>query len=232
MEKTSKKAKVLVWDLPTRVFHWLLAASFAGAFLTADSERLRDVHVTLGYTMLGLLAFRLLWGVIGTRYARFSSFAFGARSVLAYLRSLVTRSPRHYAGHNPAGSWATYALILLAVATGATGYATYNGIGGHWLEELHEGIANTLLAVVFVHIAGVLASSLIHRENLVRSMINGMKRGNPGEGIRYRHRIIAGALVLAVAAFWIGGTDFFARDPGSTPGAVLERKHGEHEAHG
>lgn len=232
MKKATENTKVLVWDLPTRVFHWLLAATFAGAFLTADSERLRDVHVTLGYTMLGLVAFRLLWGVIGTRYARFTSFAFGVGSVLDYLKSLFTRSPRKYLGHNPAGGWAIYALILFAVATGATGYATYNGIGGHWPGELHEGIANTLLAVVFVHIGGVLVSSLIHRENLVRSMINGVKRGNPGEGIRYRHRIIAVALVLAVAGFWIGGTGFFASDSGSAPNTMIARghaKHGEHD---
>jgi len=232
METTTKQAKVLVWDLPTRAFHWLLAASFAGAFLTADSERLRDVHVILGYTMLGLVVFRLLWGVIGTRYARFSSFAFGTKSVVNYLRSILKLSPQRYLGHNPAGSWAIYALITLVVASALTGYATYNDIGGDWLEELHEGISNTLLGVVLVHIAGVLVSSLIHRENLVRSMINGLKRGDSGEGIRHRHRIVAGALVLAVAGFWIGGTDFFARDSGSTPGAVVERKYGEHESHG
>ena len=98
------------WDLPTRVFHWLLAGSFAGAFLTAGSARLLDVHLTLGYTILGLIAFRLLWGLIGTRYARFSSYEVGARSVIGYLKSLFTRSPRHYLGHNPAASWAIYGL--------------------------------------------------------------------------------------------------------------------------
>jgi cytochrome b len=200
-----QNTKVLVWDLPTRVFHWLLAATFVGAFVTADSERLRDVHVTLGYTMLGLVAFRLLWGVIGTRYARFTSFAFGAQSVLDYLKSLFKCSPRHYPGHNPAGSWAIYALLGLAVAAGLTGYATYNDIGGDWLGDLHEGIANTLLALVFVHIGGVLVSSLVHGENLVRAMIDGLKRANPGEGIRHRHRIIAALLLVAVAAFWVGG---------------------------
>jgi len=225
-----EKTKILVWDLPIRIFHWLLAATFVGAFLTADSERLRDLHVTLGYTMLGLVAFRLLWGLIGTRYARFASFAFGARSVLGYLKSLLTRSPRHYVGHNPAGSWAIYALLVLAMATGATGYVTYNGIGGHWLGELHEGIANTLLAVVFVHIGGVLVSSILHRENLVRSMINGLKHGGPGEGIRYRHRIIAAALVLTVGGFWIESAGFFAPDAGGTPDAVLRHKHNEQEA--
>lgn len=169
------KPKVFVWDLPTRAFHWLLAASFAGAFLTAESERYRDVHVALGYTMLGLIAFRLVWGLIGTRYARFWSFAYGPRSVLTYVKSLLAGSPQHYLGHNPAGSWAIYALLALGTLAGASGYATYNDLGGHWMEELHEGIANTLLAVVVVHLAGVFVSSLLHRENLVRSMWTGYK---------------------------------------------------------
>ena len=197
-----EKSKVLVWDVPTRVFHWLVALSFAGAFLTAESERYRDVHVMLGYTVLGLVAFRLVWGLIGTRYARFRSFAYGRRSVLSYIKSLFTASPQHHLGHNPAGSWAIYALLALSLLAGASGYAAYNDIGGHGMEEMHEALANTLLGVVFVHLAGVLVSSLLHRENLVRSMVTGYKSAKPGDGIRYRHRLIGVALVAAVAVFW------------------------------
>ena len=197
--------KILVWDLPTRAFHWLLALSFAGAFLTAESERYRDMHVTLGYTMLGLVAFRLVWGLIGTRYARFRSFAFGPRSVLTYLKSLLTRSPHHYIGHNPAGSWAIYALLVLIVLAGASGYATYEDIGGHWMEEVHEAFSNLLLAAVAAHVAGVAVSSLVHGENLVRAMVTGYKSGLPAQGVRYRHRAIGAALVAAVAVFWIAG---------------------------
>jgi len=197
--------KILVWDLPTRAFHWLLALSFAGAFLTAESERYRDMHVTLGYTMLGLVAFRLVWGLIGTRYARFRSFAFGPRSVLTYLKSLFTRAPHHYIGHNPAGSWAIYALLALIVLAGASGYATYEDIGGHWMEEVHEAFSNLLLAAVAAHVAGVAVSSLVHGENLVRAMVTGYKSGLPAQGVRYRHRAIGAALVAAVAVFWIAG---------------------------
>jgi cytochrome b len=202
-----EKFKVLVWDVPTRVFHWLLALSFAGAFLTAESERYRDIHVMLGYTVLGLVAFRLVWGLIGTRYARFWSFAYGPRGVLTYVKSLFTRSPQHHLGHNPAGSWAIYALLALSVLAGASGYATYNEIGGHWMEDVHEALANTLLGVVFIHIAGVLVSSLLHRENLVRAMLTGYKSAKPGDGIRYRHRLIGAALVAAVVGFWVAGPD-------------------------
>jgi cytochrome b len=129
--------------------------------------------------MLGLVAFRLVWGLVGTRYARFWSFAFGLRSVLTYVKSLFTRSPQHYLGHNPAGSWAIYALLALSLLAGASGYAAYEDVGGHWMEEMHETFANLLLAVVAVHLAGVVASSLLHRENLVRSMLTGYKDAHP-----------------------------------------------------
>ena len=155
------KQRILVWDLPTRVFHWLLAGSFAGAFLTAESERFRDIHVALGYTVLGLVVFRFLWGVIGTRYARFSSFPIAPRSVVRYLKSLFTRSPQHHIGHNPAGSLAIYAILALAVVAGATGYAAYNEIGGERLAKLHEVAANAMLGLVAIHICAVLASSLL-----------------------------------------------------------------------
>ena len=202
-----EKSKILVWDVPTRAFHWLLAASFAGAFLTAESERYREVHIMLGYSALGLVAFRLLWGLVGTRYARFGSFAFRPRHVLSYVKSLFGRSPQHYVGHNPAGSWAIYSLLALSVLAGATGYATYNDIGGHWMEDVHEATANTLLGVVLVHVGGVLVSSILHRENLVRSMLTGYKYARSGQGIRLKHRLLGAALVAVVAAFWIAGPD-------------------------
>ena len=173
-----KQDRIRVWDLPVRLFHWLFALSFLGAFVTAESERLRDVHVVLGYTMLALIAFRLLWAFVGSRYARLSSFAYGPRDVLRYLRSLLTSRPLHYLGHNPAGSWVIYLLIVLGSAAGASGYATYNDMGGEWLEELHEGAANAMLALVFFHLAGVAVASLLHRENLVRAMVTGYKPGH------------------------------------------------------
>lgn len=197
-----KTERILVWDLPTRLFHWLLAASFAGAWLTADSERWIDVHVTLGYTFAGLIAFRLVWGFVGSRYARFSSFVAGPGAVKRYLGSILALRPEHHVGHNPAGGWAVLALLGLGAITALTGYATYNDAGGHWLEELHEGAAGAMLALVVVHIGAVLASSLIHRENLVRAMVNGLKRGAPAQAIRRKRWIAAGALLALVAGVW------------------------------
>jgi cytochrome b len=196
----------LVWDFPTRAFHWMLAISFAGVFVTAESERWRDLHVTLGYTVAGLIAFRLLWGLVGTRYARFASFAFGPRAVLGYVKSLLTRAPRHYVGHNPAGSWVIYLLLALGLLAAATGYATFEEVGGEEaFEDLHEGLANAMLALVSVHIAGVALGSLLHRENLVRAMVSGRKKAAAGEGIRSAHWLVGVVLVTGVIAFWSAG---------------------------
>jgi cytochrome b len=112
---TPANARILVWDLPVRVFHWLLVASFAGAWLTAEGEQWRLLHVSLGYTVLGLVAFRLVWGVFGTRYARFSSFIRGPSAVARYLGNLMHGRPQHYTVHNPAGAVAIVALLLLGL---------------------------------------------------------------------------------------------------------------------
>lgn len=196
------KTRILVWDFPTRLFHWLLAGSFAGAFLTAESEYFRDLHVLFGYSMLGLIGFRLLWGLVGTRYARFTSFALRPTQLRNYLKSLVTSRPDHYVGHNPAGSWVILGLLALGLLSGASGYATYTDLGGEWLEELHEATSNTMLALVGVHVLGVLVSSLLHQENLVRAMITGYKLGEPGQGIHRRQWLLGVGLLSGMVALW------------------------------
>lgn len=209
--------KILVWDFPTRTFHWLLALSFVGAFITGDSERYRDIHLLLGYLLLGLIGFRLIWGIVGTRYARFSSFWFKPSVVANYVRSMFQGKPQHYVGHNPAGSIAIFLLLGLGLLSGLSGLALYNEIGGEWLEELHELSANTMLALVLVHIAGVFVSSFMHRENLARAMITGTKSGEPGEGIRQRHAWLGLLLLVAVLAT---GYAYLYKDwapPGLTP---------------
>ncbi|HJV60587.1 MAG TPA: cytochrome b/b6 domain-containing protein [Albitalea sp.] len=194
--------RILVWDAPVRVFHWLMVLSFAGAYLTAESERWRLLHVTLGYTMAGLVGFRILWGLLGTRHARFASFVRGPAAVARYLGSLLRGRPEHHTGHNPAGALAIVGLLLLALVVTASGWATFNEIAGDWLEELHEGAANVMLAIVGVHVAAVVVSSWLHRENLVRAMVNGRKVGRPGEGIRRAWHSVAAVMLAAVLGFW------------------------------
>ncbi len=202
MNTETRTPSTLVWDVPVRVFHWLLVLCFAGAWLTAESEHWRRVHVTLGYTMAGLVAFRVLWGLVGTRHARFASFVRGPRAVLGYLKSLVGRHPQHHTGHNPAGALAIVGLLVLIAVTAASGFARYNELGGEWLEELHEGAANGLMLLVIVHVIGVVIGSLVHQENLVRAMFTGRKPVPAAEGIRRGWAPLAVALLAAVLGFW------------------------------
>lgn len=195
-------SRITVWDVPTRVFHWLLAASFAGAYLTAESERYRDVHLLFGYTLAALIGFRLVWGLVGSPYARFSSFLFAPPQVWEYLKSLLTPAPKHYVGHNPAGALAIFALLALGLLTAGSGFATYQEVGGEWMAELHEGAASTLLAVVALHLLGVAVSSWLHRENLIGAMISGRKRGSADQGITQSRPVIGILLLLAVLALW------------------------------
>lgn len=197
-----QRPSVLVWDAPVRVFHWLIVLSFAGAWLSAESERWRLVHVSLGYTMAGLLVFRLLWGFAGTRHARFANFVRGPGAAWRYLRSLFGPRPEHHSGHNPAGALAIVALMALIGVTAASGWATYSELGGEVFEELHEGAANALMALVVVHLAGVVVGSWVHRENLMRAMVTGRKPAEPGDGIRRAWGTLAALMLAAVLGFW------------------------------
>lgn len=221
----TRDGNIRVWDLPTRIFHWLLVLSFAGAWLTAESEHYRDVHLMFGYTVAGLLLFRIVWGFAGSRWARFSSFLFPPSRLADYLHSLRTLRPQHHAGHNPLGALAVFLLLGLGLATAACGFATYQELGGKWLKEVHEAGAQLMLAIVIVHVLGVIVSSQLHRENLARAMVTGSKRGRPGEGIASRHAVAGVLLLVAVLAFWSADRAGWLGAP-----VVAEPAHAAHQA--
>ncbi|HEU0188774.1 MAG TPA: cytochrome b/b6 domain-containing protein [Gallionella sp.] len=194
--------RILIWDAPTRVFHWMQAISFAGAYLTSESERNRDIHVAFGYIMLGLLVFRLLWGFLGTRYSRFSSFVFKPGEIIAYLLSLFKAKPKHYLGHNPAGSVAVWLLMSIGLFICVTGVMALQDNASDAVVKMHGAATKVMLAVILLHLVGVLVSSMLHRENLVLSMITGFKSAEMDEGIRRSYNWL-GVLMLAVAVvFW------------------------------
>jgi len=192
----------LVWDAPVRVFHWLAVLCFAGAYLTAEADRWRLVHVTLGYTLAGLVAFRLVWGFIGTRHARFADFVRGPKEAVAHLRSLLAGRPAEHAGHNPAGALAILALLALAIGVTATGWMTQADWGGERFEEAHELVANLMLVLVGVHVAAVVLSSRLQGENLVKAMLTGRKEAPAAQGIRHAWYSVAALMLVAVLAFW------------------------------
>jgi len=175
--------KILVWDLPVRIGHWLLVFAFILSYMTGDSERSRLMHVAAGYAVGGILAFRIFWGMVGTRYARFTSFLFSPRSAFTYLVEVLKGKPVHWVGHNPAGSYAIYTLILLGLATTISGFAVYAEIGGNWLEDAHDMLSYAMLGMVCFHVLGVVVTSWAHHENLVLGMLNGYKPGKAEEAI-------------------------------------------------
>ena len=197
--------KILVWDWPVRLGHWLMVGGFIVAWLTSESESWRLVHAASGSVVIAVALFRLPWGFIGSRYARFVDFVHGPGSVVNYLRSLLRLVPEHHTGHNPAGGWAIMLLLGLGIATGLVGWAQYNELGGEWLEDLHEGLATTMLTVVIIHVAGVVSSSLLHGENLVRAMLTGHKQGSPDEAIPSARPLAAIILLawVAAASWWL-----------------------------
>ncbi|MGZ3183509.1 MAG: cytochrome b/b6 domain-containing protein [Telluria sp.] len=212
-------ARVLVWDAPVRVFHWLLVLCFAGAWLTAESEGWEGVHVVLGYTAGGLAAFRVVWGVIGTRYARFTDFVKGPRAIAAYLGSLRRSEPLHYIGHNPAGAVAIVLILALLGALTWSGWILDRPGAPEAMEEVHESIASFALFVVVVHIVAVLASSVLHHENLIGAMFSGRKRGPADAGIRRAWWSVALLVLACVLAFW-----WYRWDRAPAPGAGSERE--------
>lgn len=224
--------RILVWDIPTRWFHWLLAISFVGGWLTAESERMRDVHVMFGYTLLGLIVFRLVWGVVGSRYARFSEFVRAPALAIRYLKSLLDKRPEHYVGHNPVGAMAVVILLLLGLGVGFSGWMSLNELGGEWGEEAHELFSNAMLLMVLMHIAGVVMGSLAHKENLVSAMMTGYKYGKPEKGISDRRLIPAIFLVVAVSGFWwswfADGTVAQLLNAGNPSSVQTQDNHGRH----
>jgi cytochrome b len=196
--------RILVWDIPTRIFHWILVLSFSGAFLTGDSERWRDIHVLFGYTVLGLIAFRLIWGFIGSRYVRFAEFVCHPAIVTHYFFRLLKGDAEHPIGHNPLGAVAILLLLLLGITSGISGWAIYEEIGGDdWLEQLHEYSSNVMLAMVLVHITGVLVSSYLQKENLIFAMITGRKHGASNQAISSSYPLIALLLLTVLIGSWI-----------------------------
>lgn len=182
---------VRVWDPFVRAFHWSLVLTCCVAYLSGDN--IRSLHVYAGYIIGGLITLRIIWGIIGPRYARFADFVHRPKIVVDYVKSVAYGSARRYLGHNPAGGAMIVTLLVMLAVTivfGMLAYATVKNPGGpffallqgspRWLgklfKEVHEVFANGTLALILVHITGVVVESLLHEENLVRAMITGMKR--------------------------------------------------------
>ncbi|AMK79032.1 MULTISPECIES: cytochrome b/b6 domain-containing protein [Methylomonas] len=201
----SNENTVVVWDIFIRIFHWSLVIAFTVAYFTSEEEN--AWHIYAGYTVLGLIIFRILWGLIGSQHARFSDFVCSPGGVYNYIRELRAGSAKHYLGHNPLGGWMVVALLvtlLVVTISGLKVYAIEEGRGPlagnpavltlisaahaeddekeetesqdeEFWEEIHEGSTNFMLFLISLHLIGVILSSKLHKENLVKAMLTGKK---------------------------------------------------------
>ena len=171
---TRAPKRTQVWDLGVRLIHWATVSSVALAYLMAED---RGLHRLLGYAVLALVGFRLIWGLVGGHHARFVNFVPGPRRFVGYVVDIAKAREARHLGHNPAGAVMIVALLLTLLGVGGTGYMmgldAYFGI--EWVEDSHKALVNLLLVLVGLHVGGVVLSSRRHRENLVLAMVTGQK---------------------------------------------------------
>lgn len=190
------------------MLHWLMALSFTGAYLTADGERWRLVHVTLGYTLAGLLVCRVLWGLFGPRPARLSVLVRKLKGLPVWLKSLGlvnsrdTLAPAWRQGQNLLMALVVALILGVVIPLTLSGYAVWDEWGGEWLEEVHEFFGEAMLMMVLAHIGLIALLSLLRRKNQALPMLTGRVAG-PGPDLARRNHGILAALVLAcVLGFW------------------------------
>jgi len=200
---------IKVWDPIVRIGHWLLVIAFFTAYFTEDDWMTQ--HTWAGYTVAAIIVIRLIWGFVGSPYAKFSQFIYRPSTIIQYLRNLLARKPQHYIGHNPAGGAMVIALLLCLSITAISGMKLYaveenkgpfsiatqtigikqamasatessnhdehtvNEADEEFWEEIHETFANLTLLLVFLHIGGIIMSSIVDKEQLVKAMITGKK---------------------------------------------------------
>jgi cytochrome b len=180
----------MVWDFPTRLFHWSLVGGVAVALATGliAPEWWKGVHAAAGYVVVLLLVFRLVWGLFGSEYSRVASFIYSPRKTLEHVRGLMLLRPPHYIGHNPSGAAMIFALLAVLTGLAATGLIEWGGEEkqgplagvvdyalGNGVKPVHKMLAFTLIAMVALHVCGVLVEGVVSRAPLIRSMITGWK---------------------------------------------------------
>jgi cytochrome b len=197
---------VLIWDLPTRLFHALLSAGFVAAavmsLMLGEDSPLFPYHAIIGLTIALMVVLRIAWGFVGTRYARFPSFIFGPGATIEYMKGTLTGHGKRYLGHNPGSALAIFALLALVLAMAVTGFML--GQGNEAVKDLHEILAWVSVGFVAVHVLGVLIHMIRYKENIIASMIHGRKVAEPADAIASAQPFIALILLLITGAWGIG----------------------------
>ena len=205
--------KVLVWDLPTRLFHWSLVVAVAGLWWTGEKGPI-ETHALLGYLVLALLLFRILWGLFGSETARFAAFLRGPSAGAEHVRHLLARSPLpHPAGHNPVGGWSVVLLLLVLLTLSVSGLFLYDdeiywAPLNAWVSEETEGMLDRLhhlsfdmlLILVVLHVAAIFLYWAVKRSNLLRPMLTGRAGLEPGAAEPRTAGLLLALILAAIAA--------------------------------
>ncbi|MGZ8868100.1 MAG: cytochrome b/b6 domain-containing protein [Thermoanaerobaculia bacterium] len=199
------RSRVRIWDLVVRSFHWLMVASFLTAFLIAtlsdDDGTVFPLHALFGLTVVFMVVLRIVWGLIGSRWARFGSFELRPSRLFAYFRGIAGAGPAvESSGHNPATSWFAISAVLIFLLLGVSGFM--NGSGNEAAEEVHEVLAWTMLILAGGHIAGVLVHTIRTHENITLSMVTGMKNADRSAAIE-SPRPWSAVLFVGLVAIWV-----------------------------
>lgn len=224
MTQTTTAGSTRVWDLPLRLFHWLLVALIAFSWWSGENHEM-EWHRRSGYLILALLVFRLWWGFAGSRTARFRQFVRGPGAVLAYARTLGSRAAHGADGHNPLGGWSVVAMLAAVAVMVIAGLFAVDVDGfesgplaayvsfeqGRVAAEVHEIVFNFLMLLILLHVAAIVFYLGVKRMNLVRPMITGRRaksEGEAAEDVRWSPLLALVGVVLGLAAAWAVSTEF------------------------
>lgn len=231
--------QVRVWDLPTRLFHWILLALVVVAWFTGEQEgAAASLHRYAGEAIAGLLVFRVIWGFAGGQRARFADFAAGPSAIIAHVRDLFSKQPKRHLGHNPLGGVAAFLLLAITAGIVFTGLLSggeanagpFAGLWGLELSEVHEALFRALQALVVIHILGVVVESFKTKDALVPAMITGAKRRGPDEPGDDAKRAGFVALIVALSAGACVSLALITQPPSANP--ELGAEVGEHSFEG
>ena len=197
--------KTRVYDVPTRLFHWIFAGLFVGAFVIAkyvdDDSSVYPYHMLMGLTLGLTVVLRIIWGFFGSTYAKFSSYPLKPMQLVKYFKNILTAKTDRSLGHNPASAWAALALMACALGSGVTGYLMASG-SKETYEDIHELFANGFLIFAISHVAGVAFHAFRHRDGIAFSMVSGKKESINGDaGIGRTHAGVALVFLTVVGLF-------------------------------
>lgn len=204
--------QIKVYDIPTRIFHWTFVFLFVSAFIIAktidDESPLYPYHMLLGLTLGLAVLLRIVWGLVGSKYAKFGSFHLSIQSVTEYFKSFKSSAPVKYVGHNPASSWAALLMMVCALGLAGTGILMAKDINKDFYEDIHELFGNAFVLIAIGHVLGIALHTLRHKEMIGLSMIHGEKvnagkDAGPNAGIQSSHAFVGLIFVAIIAAFGI-----------------------------